>query len=128
MLGFDSFDDFSAKRDQTMVAALDASPNLNPDIAGYDNLGSYGQWQDVAGYGQAWVPNQSSDWAPYRTARGPGKTATAGRGSAEPWGWAPYHYGRWYLRERLRLGMVPPAYSGHLRPGRPHSSDSSDSA
>src|SRR5579862_6650445 len=49
-VGYDSFDDFNAKRDQTMVAAFNASPNLNPDIAGYDNLDQYGQWQDVAGY------------------------------------------------------------------------------
>ena len=44
-IGFDSFDDFNAKRDQAMVAAPDASPNVNPDIAGYDNLGVDGRWQ-----------------------------------------------------------------------------------
>ena len=57
-VGYDTFDDFNAKRDETMVAALDASPNLNPDIAGYDNLGEYGQWQNVQGYGNSWVPDQ----------------------------------------------------------------------
>jgi FecR protein len=96
-IGYDSFDDFNAMRDQAMVAALNASPNLNPDIAGYDNLGAYGQWQDVSGYGQVWVPDQSSSWSPYANGSwtwedGYGWTWVA----AEPWGWAPYHYGNWF--------------------------------
>ena len=44
-VAFDSFDDFNAERDRSMVAALNASPNLNPMLAGYDNLDTYGQWQ-----------------------------------------------------------------------------------
>ena len=113
-LGFDSFDDFSAKRDQTMVAALDSSPNVSPDIAGYDNLSSYGQWQDVAGYGQAWVPNQSSGWAPYQNGSW---TWEDGYGwtwvSADQWGWAPYHYGRWTYANNYGWAWVPPAYVGY---------------
>ena len=113
-IGYDSFDDFSAKRDQTMVAALNASPNLNPDIAGYDNLGAYGQWQDVAGYGQAWVPDQSSGWAPYSNGSwtwgdGYGWTWVAN----EPWGWAPYHYGRWFYANGYGWAWYPPAYSAY---------------
>ncbi|MFY9631853.1 MAG: DUF6600 domain-containing protein [Candidatus Cybelea sp.] len=117
VLGFDSFDDFSAKRDQTMVAALDSSPNVSPDIAGYDNLSAYGQWQDVAGYGQAWVPNQSSDWAPYQNGSW---TWEDGYGwtwvSADQWGWAPYHYGRWTYANNYGWAWVPPAYVGYYNP------------
>jgi hypothetical protein len=109
-VGYDSFDDFNAKRDQTMIAALNASPNLNPDIAGYDNLGAYGQWQDVAGYGQAWVPDQSSGWSPYANGSwvwedGYGWTWVA----AEPWGWAPYHYGNWFYANGYGWAWYPPA-------------------
>jgi hypothetical protein len=110
-VGFDSFDDFNAKRDQTMIAALSASPNLNPSIAGYDNLDAYGQWQDVAGYGQAWVPDQSADWAPYRDGSW---TWEGGYGwtwvGNEPWGWAPYHYGRWFYANGYGWAWYPPAY------------------
>ncbi len=111
-VGYDTFDDFNAKRDQTMIAALNASPNLNPDIAGYDNLGAYGQWQNVAGYGQAWVPDESSGWSPYSDGSwtwedGYGWTWVA----AEPWGWAPYHYGRWLYANGYGWAWVPPAYS-----------------
>jgi hypothetical protein len=113
-VGYDSFDDFSAKRDQTMVAALNASPNLNPDIAGYDNLGAYGQWHDVAGYGQAWVPDQGSNWSPY----GSGSwTWEGGYGwtwvGNEPWGWAPYHYGNWTYANGYGWAWVPPAYNAY---------------
>ncbi len=110
-IAFDSFDDFNAQRDQTMVAALNASPNLNPSIAGYDNLNAYGQWQDVAGYGQAWVPDQTSGWAPYRDGSW---TWEGGYGwtwvGAEPWGWAPYHYGRWFWANGYGWAWYPPAY------------------
>ena len=113
-VGYDSFDDFNAKRDQTMIAALNASPNLNPDIAGYDNLGAYGQWQDVAGYGQVWVPDQSNGWAPYSNGSwtwgdGYGWTWVAN----EPWGWAPYHYGRWFYANGYGWAWYPPAYSAY---------------
>ena len=98
-----------------MVAALNASPNLNPDIAGYDNLGAYGQWQDVAGYGQVLGTRTSRpDGLRIVTVLGPGKAATAGRGSATSRGAgrrittaagsAPNGYGwAWY----------PPAYVGY---------------
>ncbi|MBV8531410.1 MAG: FecR domain-containing protein [Candidatus Eremiobacteraeota bacterium] len=113
-VAFDSFDDFAAKRDRTMIAALNASPNLNPDIAGYDNLGAYGQWQNVAGYGQAWVPQQSANWSPY----GKGSwTWEGGYGwtwvANEPWGWAPYHYGRWFYANGYGWAWAPPAYSAY---------------
>jgi FecR protein len=96
-VGFDSFDAFNAERDKTMIAAQNASPNLNPQIAGYDNLGAYGRWQAVAGYGQSWVPNEPAGWVPYRN----GSWAWEGGYGwtwigSEPWGWAPYHYGNWY--------------------------------
>jgi hypothetical protein len=108
----DSFDDFNVKRDQTMIAAINASPNLNPDIAGYDDLGAYGQWQDVAGYGQSWVPDQSQNWSPYGNGNwtwgdGYGWTWVG----SEPWGWAPYHYGNWYYANGTGWAWLPPAYA-----------------
>jgi hypothetical protein len=111
-VAFDAFDDFNAERDRTMVAALNASPNLNPTLAGYDNLDAYGQWQSVAGYGQSWVPNEPAGWAPYRNGSW---TWEDGYGwtwiGSEPWGWAPYHYGNWYYCSCGASGWawLPPA-------------------
>ena len=113
-VALDSFDDFNVQRDKTMVAALNASPNLNPDIAGYDNLAAYGKWQAVAGYGQSWVPNEPAGWVPYRNGSwawedGYGWTWIG----SEPWGWAPYHYGNWYYCDCGASGWawLPPAYA-----------------
>ena len=58
--------------------------------------------------GEVWRPTGvASDWAPYRW----GKWEHSSRGwswvSHEPWGWATYHYGRWYLHERLGWFWVP---------------------
>jgi FecR protein len=111
-VGDDSFDDFNIKRDQTMIAAIDASPNVNPNIAGYDDLGAYGQWQDVPGYGQSWVPDQSQNWSPYGNGNwtwgdGYGWTWVG----SEPWGWAPYHYGNWYYANGYGWAWLPPAYA-----------------
>ena len=67
------------------------------EIAGVEDLDSYGDWQDVSGYGHCWHPHEtSSDWAPYRD----GYWSDDSRlgltwVSNERWGWAPYHYGRW---------------------------------
>ena len=96
-VAFDAFDDFNVERDKTMVAALNASPHLSSSLAGYDDLGAYGQWQAVSGYGQSWVPNEPAGWVPYRNGSwswegGYGWTWVA----SEPWGWTPYHYGNWY--------------------------------
>jgi len=111
-VAFDPFDNFNAERDRTMVAALNASPNLNPTLAGYDNLDAYGQWQTVAGYGQSWVPSEPAGWAPYRN----GSWTWEGRYGwtwigSEPWGWTPYHYGNWYYCNCGASGWawLPPA-------------------
>ena len=107
---------------------LNANPNLNPDIAGYDNLGAYGQWHDVAGYGKSWVPQQSPNWAPY---------------SNGSWTWEGGYGWTWVAPSRgagrpiiTAAGFMPTATAGRgiLRPtpaiphGRPRSSASSDSA
>jgi hypothetical protein len=65
-------------------------------IPGLNDLDDYGDWQNVAGYGQAWRPRVDSNWVPYQegywTNNYPyGPTWV----SSEPWGYAPYHYGRW---------------------------------
>ena len=59
-------------------------------------LSYYGSWVDVAPYGRCWVPGGvSAGWRPYGNgywAYGPGGNFWV---SYDPWGWAPYHYGRW---------------------------------
>ncbi|MEO8435432.1 MAG: DUF6600 domain-containing protein [Pyrinomonadaceae bacterium] len=65
-------------------------------IPGLNDLDNYGDWQNVAGYGNAWRPRVDSGWVPYQQGSWSndypyGPTWV----SNEPWGYAPYHYGRW---------------------------------
>ncbi|HZE71376.1 MAG TPA: DUF6600 domain-containing protein [Pyrinomonadaceae bacterium] len=65
-------------------------------IPGLNDLDYYGDWQNVSGYGYGWRPRVDSYWAPYQegywmTDYPYGPTWV----SSEPWGYAPYHYGRW---------------------------------
>lgn len=62
----------------------------------YDNLHPNGQWISDDQYGYAWVPNVEDDFRPYAT-NGYWVMTEFGNTwvSAYPWGWAPFHYGRW---------------------------------
>lgn len=65
-------------------------------IPGVNDLGYYGDWRDLSGYGYAWSPRVATGWAPYSEGYWIrdypyGMTWV----STEPWGYAPYHYGRW---------------------------------
>src|SRR6476660_9269087 len=64
----------------------------------YDDLAPYGSWAQRSNYGWVWRPHHtSSSWRPYRQ----GHWVWTDYGwtwiSDEPYGWATYHYGRWYL-------------------------------
>ena len=65
-------------------------------IPGINDLDSYGDWQNVNGYGNSWRPRVAVGWTPYQQGQWTnnypyGPTWV----SSEPWGYAPYHYGRW---------------------------------
>jgi hypothetical protein len=105
----DSFDEFNAQRDRTLLAALD-DPQIPATIAGYDDLSAYGRWTSVASYGRVWVPDgQSAGWAPYRDG---GWSYIGNDGwtwiGSEPWAWVPYHYGRWLYSSGYNWCWYPP--------------------
>jgi hypothetical protein len=98
----DAFDNWARDRDRREDNPV-AARYVSPDVIGYSDLDDYGTWSVVEGYGNVWVPTAvASDWAPYHQ----------GHWSwIEPWGWtwvddapwgfAPFHYGRWaYARQR----------------------------
>src|SRR5437667_2670251 len=65
-------------------------------IPGVEDLDDYGNWQYVSGYGYGWHPYAETAWAPYQSGYW-GMDYPFGLTwvSTEPWGYAPYHYGRW---------------------------------
>ena len=70
---------------------------VSRDMPGYDDLDDHGTWRDEPEYGHVWYPDDvGPDWAPYSDGYwswvGPWGWTWVGY---EPWGFAPYHYGRW---------------------------------
>lgn len=63
----------------------------------YDELSYYGDWIDNPDYGYVWRPNVGSDFRPYYT-NGHWVMTEYGNTwvSDYEWGWAPFHYGRWF--------------------------------
>ena len=66
----------------------------------YDSLSPYGTWVDIAGYGRCWRPTvvvANPGWRPYVNG---GRWVWTDSGwywySDYSWGWAPFHYGRWF--------------------------------
>jgi hypothetical protein len=70
---------------------------VSPQMTGYEDLDAYGQWRSVPGYGWSWFPaGVPAAWAPYRFGHwvwiAPWGWTWV---EDEPWGFAPFHYGRW---------------------------------
>lgn len=77
----------------------------------YDSLAPYGTWVDVAGYGPCWQPTvvvANPTWRPYCDS---GRWVYTDCGwywmSGYSWGWAPFHYGRWFQHHRLGWCWAP---------------------
>src|SRR5579872_573285 len=81
---------------------------VSPEMTGGADLEAYGSWSPSPDYGQVWYPNDvASDWAPYTDGHW-GWVSPWGWTwiDDEPWGFAPFHYGRWaYIDDRW--GWVP---------------------
>lgn len=96
MPSLDDFDRWCADRDRTINTAA-SSKYVDPYTPGVEDLDTYGRWSEVPDYGPVWYPSSVAvGWAPYRVGHWAwvepwGWTWV----SHEPWGFAPYHYGRW---------------------------------
>src|SRR5579862_110627 len=103
----DPFDGFVADRDRVHTSSTSLR-YVSPTVVGYEDLDRYGAWGAESGYGDVWFPRVSGpDWAPYREGHWAwvdpwGWTWV----DDEPWGFAPFHYGRWAHFDR-GWGWVP---------------------
>jgi hypothetical protein len=86
---------------------------VSPQMTGYEALDQYGSWASVPEYGEVWYPAVGADWVPYSlglwTWVGPWGWTWV---DAEPWGFAPFHYGRW-AHIGGRWGWVAGGYVTH---------------
>ncbi|KAB2927513.1 MAG: hypothetical protein F9K30_03520, partial [Dechloromonas sp.] len=94
----DTFDRWVAERENATLASVSRS-HVSPYMTGYQDLDSYGDWNSHAEYGSVWYPRAvASDWAPYRFGRWAWVAPWGWTWiDAAPWGFAPFHYGRWVL-------------------------------
>ncbi|HEY4009482.1 MAG TPA: DUF6600 domain-containing protein [Acidobacteriaceae bacterium] len=105
----DALDQFSADRDQEYGAGAAAEQDdVNPDTVGGADLAQYGSWQPESDDGNVWFPTAVAvGWQPYCYGRW---TWVAPWGwtwiESEPWGFAPFHYGRWAVFGG-RWGWIP---------------------
>lgn len=110
----DDFDRFAFSRD----SRWDSSPSrqyVSEDVIGYEDLDSNGSWNDEPEYGNVWYPTSvAASWTPYSDGAW-GWVGSYGWTwvDASPWGFAPFHYGRWaYIHNRW--GWCPGPV--HIRP------------
>jgi hypothetical protein len=74
----------------------------------YDELAPHGSWVDYEQYGPVWYPSQvEQDWRPYTNGRWTPSEQGYLFETAEPWGWATYHYGNWMPTEHYGWVWVP---------------------
>ena len=94
------------------VATAVAPPPTSTEVSYfYDSLSPYGSWIYLSGYGWCWQPTVAvtvSSWRPYCD-RGRWYWSDAGWywNSDYSWGWAAFHYGRWYHHARTGWVWTP---------------------
>ena len=92
----DDFDQWARSRDERLDHSASAR-YVSPDVVGYEDLDEYGNWRQTSEYGAVWVPDDvDAGWAPYRDGHwiwvDPWGWTWV---DDDPWGYAPFHYGRW---------------------------------
>jgi hypothetical protein len=116
----DAFDAWGAERDRRWDRSQSAR-YVSPDVVGYEDLDENGSWRTTPGYGNVWYPRGvAPDWAPYHAGHWSyiepwGYTWV----DDQPWGFAPFHYGRW-VRAEGAWGWIPspprPERGPYVRP------------
>lgn len=116
----DALDAWGADRDGRWDRSVSAR-YVSPDVVGSEDLDDNGSWQSTPDYGPVWYPaGVEPGWAPYRLGHWDyiapwGYTWVDDR----PWGFAPFHYGRWVWAGRA-WGWAPaplqPVGVAYIRP------------
>ena len=103
----DAFAAWADERDRVADRSV-STRYVSPAMTGTEDLDRYGRWEQDAEYGSLWMPiGVAVDWAPYSTGhwvwvRPWGWTWV----DEAPWGFAPFHYGRWVHRHNA-WGWAP---------------------
>jgi hypothetical protein len=73
-----------------------APPQAADGMTGTQDLAQYGRWSTSPDYGAVWYPQVAADWVPYRAGHWAWVAPWGWTWVDDaPWGFAPFHYGRW---------------------------------
>ncbi|MBS1764478.1 MAG: hypothetical protein JSS90_05885 [Bacteroidetes bacterium] len=74
----------------------------------YDYLSPFGKWIQIPEHGYCWIPDVPAGFVPYNTN---GHWVYTDEGTAwvsyYDWGWAPFHYGRWFYDDYYGWVWLP---------------------
>ncbi len=111
-----------AEKEKRQAAPVPAStPQVAPAVSDsstgdydysifYERLGSQGSWFQSPDYGYVWSPSicrSDRNWRPYTVGRWVYTDLGWTWSSAESFGWATYHYGRWVLLRNTGWCWIP---------------------
>jgi hypothetical protein len=101
------FDSWVADRDRR-EDHISSTRYVSAEVTGYEDLDGNGDWDRAPEYGAIWYPrNIQAGWAPYRFGHWIWVFPWGWTWVDDmPWGFAPFHYGRW-VSYRNRWGWVP---------------------
>jgi hypothetical protein len=91
-----AFDSWAHER-STRVEKSASSRYVDPDVVGYSDLDEHGDWVSEPDYGYVWFPRHVPvEWSPYRYGSWAWVSPWGWTWIDDaPWGFAPFHYGRW---------------------------------
>jgi len=87
---------------------------VSPEMTGYEDLDDNGSWSYAGAYGPVWYPTAVAvGWAPYRFGHWVWVAPWGWTWVDDaPWGFAPFHYGRWAVVGG-RWGWIPGPVAVH---------------
>jgi hypothetical protein len=114
----DAFGDavLAQDRKDDALAAANAAAQVSPEMTGGAELARFGAWGALPGGGHAWMPAKlPAGWQPYQQGAWTWKRPWGWTWvDDQPWGFAPFHYGRW-LQVKGRWAWTPGQW-GAARP------------
>jgi hypothetical protein len=108
----DSWDKWAEARDNQVQLSMRNQAVPGQGMYGWGDLGAYGEWAMIPGFGYGWAPYAPMGWSPYSMGMwdmypGMGLTWI----SSEPWGWLPYHYGMWNFDSGFGWFWMPGSFN-----------------
>jgi len=96
----DAFGDWvlAENREEGDRQFADSARYVSAEMTGAEDLDRYGRWESTPDYGAVWIPTTLvvADWAPYRYGHWAWSIHWGWSWVDDaPWGFAPFHYGRW---------------------------------